>query len=120
MRVIKAELLALSLIMAIVLLSSTPAAAAEDVSATDKTVCLGCHGNEGFSMPAADGTTRQLHVPGEKFEKSVHGAFQCTMCHQDITAVPHSDKHKKVDCGMCHADQKAAYLTSVHGQENAK
>ena len=71
-------------------------------------------------MPGADGKVRQLHVPGEKFEKSVHGAFQCTMCHQDITAVPHSDKHQKVDCGICHADQKKAYLTSVHAQEQAK
>jgi cytochrome b subunit of formate dehydrogenase len=93
---------------------------AEAAASTDKAVCLGCHGNEGFSMPGADGRVRQLHVPGEKFEKSVHGAFQCTMCHQDITSVPHSDKHNKVDCGMCHADQKKEYLTSVHGQEQAK
>ena len=68
---------------------SKPAEAA--ASSTDKAVCLGCHGNEGFSMPGADGKVRQLHVAGEKFEKSVHGAFQCTMCHQDITSVPHSD-----------------------------
>jgi len=89
-------------------------------SSTDKAICLGCHGNEGFSMPGADGKVRQLHVAGEKFEKSVHGAFQCTMCHQDITSVPHSDKHQIVDCGTCHADQKKEYLTSVHGQEQAK
>jgi cytochrome b subunit of formate dehydrogenase len=97
---------------------SKPAEAA--ASSTDKAVCLGCHGNEGFSLPGADGKVRQLHVPGEKFEKSVHGAFQCTMCHQDVTSVPHSDKHQKVDCGTCHADQKKEYLTSVHGQEQAK
>ncbi|HYK14473.1 MAG TPA: hypothetical protein VEW70_10850, partial [Burkholderiales bacterium] len=84
-----------------------PAAAAEtksaeaSASATDKAVCLGCHGNDGFTMPGADGKPRQLHVAGDKFEKSVHGAFQCTMCHQDITSVPHTDKHAKVDCGTC-------------------
>ncbi len=96
------------------------ATAPDAASPPDKAVCLGCHGNEGFSMPAADGTSRQLFVAGDKFEKSVHGAFQCTMCHQDVTSASHEKKPQKVDCGTCHADPKKAYLTSVHGQEQAK
>ena len=126
MRVNRRALLACVVFIAAAAAQIFPAAAADtksaeaSASATDKAICLGCHGNEGFTMPGADGKVRQLHVPGEKFEKSVHGAFQCTMCHQDITAVPHSDKHQKVDCGTCHADQKKAYLTSVHAQEQAK
>lgn len=90
-----------------------------DASPLDKSVCLSCHGNAGFSMPGADGKERSLSVDGGKFEKSVHGAFQCTMCHQDVTAVPHAGTPQKVDCGTCHGDQKAVYMTSVHGQEQA-
>src|ERR1700687_5481115 len=43
--------------------------------------CLGCHGNEGFAMPGADGQVRQLHVIKDKFGKSVHGKRACVECH---------------------------------------
>ncbi|NBR29298.1 MAG: cytochrome C, partial [Betaproteobacteria bacterium] len=58
-----------------------------------------------------------------KFEKSVHGKFlACVDCHADRTEIPHKEgmPKSKVDCGNCHSDQKAAYLTSVHGQEAQK
>jgi predicted CXXCH cytochrome family protein len=66
-----------------------------------------------------DGQVRQLHVPGAKFEKSVHGSLPCIMCHQAITSIPHppAARQAKVDCGLCHSEQKAEYLTSVHGRE---
>jgi cytochrome b subunit of formate dehydrogenase len=88
----------------------------------DATVCLSCHGNEGFEMPGADGRPRSLYVQGDKFSKSVHAQFLvCVDCHTDKVGIPHKEGAKaKVDCGMCHSDQKAAYLTSVHGQEAAK
>ena len=53
----------------------------------DKTVCLGCHGNEGFGMPDAEGKMRVLFVNKDKFLASVHGKRECVECHQDITSI---------------------------------
>jgi cytochrome b subunit of formate dehydrogenase len=89
----------------------------------DSATCLACHGNQGFSVPAADGKgERSLFVHGENFAKSKHGSMPCILCHQAITAIPHPETAKaaKVDCGMCHADQKAEYLKSVHGVESVQ
>ncbi|MBI4194136.1 MAG: hypothetical protein HY526_03545, partial [Betaproteobacteria bacterium] len=55
----------------------------------DNAVCLGCHGNEGFAMPGADGKTRPLHVNPERFGRSVHSKRLCVECHKDITEIPH-------------------------------
>jgi cytochrome b subunit of formate dehydrogenase len=71
----------------------------------DNSVCLGCHGNEGFSVPGANGRARSLHVIGDKFAKSVHGKRQCVECHKDITAIPHEKTGPlKVGCVQCHQD----------------
>jgi len=87
----------------------------------DNAACLGCHGSEGYSVRGADGKPRLLHVAPAPFGKSVHGKLDCAMCHADVTAVPHDIQSRpKVECGNCHGDQKEKYLTSVHGQENAK
>ncbi len=73
--------------------------------AIDKSVCLGCHGNKGFSVPGEDGTPRSLHVIPDKFERSVHGKRQCVECHKDITGVPHKPGvDHKVSCVQCHDD----------------
>ena len=99
------------------------AAAAPAAEKHDASACLGCHGNEGFEMPGADRKMKSLHVASAKFEKSVHGKFlACVDCHADRTEIPHKEgmPKSKVDCGNCHSDQKAAYLTSVHGQEAQK
>jgi predicted CXXCH cytochrome family protein len=66
-------------------------------------VCLGCHGNKGFSMPGADGKPRDLYVNGDKFGKSVHGKRLCVECHKDITEIPHQKGvTHKVSCVQCH------------------
>ena len=82
-----------------------PAAAAAPAAPMplDNATCLGCHGNEGFSMPGPDGKPRPLHVVKEKFELSVHARRQCVECHQDITAIPHQKAGPiKVGCVECH------------------
>jgi hypothetical protein len=62
--------------------------------------CLGCHGQEGFgqegfAMARGDRQMRSLHVPKEKFERSVHAtAVPCVGCYQDITEVPHRNVPK--------------------------
>jgi cytochrome b subunit of formate dehydrogenase len=71
----------------------------------DNSVCLGCHGNEGFSAPDAAGKAKNLHVLPQKFDKSVHGKRQCQECHRDITEIPHAPGvQHKVGCVQCHDD----------------
>jgi cytochrome b subunit of formate dehydrogenase len=94
------------------------AGSAQAAANLDNATCIGCHGNEGFAIPGADGNMRALEVRGDRFEKSVHGKLPCVMCHQDITEIPHQPVVRaKVDCGTCHAAQKKEYLSSVHGDE---
>lgn len=69
----------------------------------DNATCLGCHGNEGFSMPGANGKPKPLHVTAARFAASVHGKRQCVECHTDITEVPHQPGvQRKVSCVNCH------------------
>ena len=71
----------------------------------DNATCLGCHGNEGFSMPGPDGKPRPLHVAKEKFELSVHAKRRCVECHTDITEIPHKRTGPvRVGCVQCHQD----------------
>ena len=69
----------------------------------DNAVCLGCHGMDGFAMPAADGSMRVLHVNKDNFNKSVHAKRKCVECHQDIQEIPHRKNiDRKVGCVQCH------------------
>ena len=69
----------------------------------DNATCLGCHGNEGFSVPGPDGKPRDLHVIPDKFGKSVHGKRPCVECHTNITAIPHEPGTEvRVSCVECH------------------
>ena len=74
--------------------------------------CLGCHGNEGFTAPGADGKPRSLHVIADRFGKSVHGKRLCVECHKNITAIPHEPGTQvRVSCVECHENQwKSAQL----------
>src|SRR6185436_18603690 len=84
-------------------------------------VCLGCHGNEGFSMPDAAGKPRNLTVHGEKFAKSVHGKRNCQECHRDITEIPHKPGvQHKVGCVQCHDDLWKKAQAEGKAQENAR
>ena len=112
------SLLATRIAPAIIALAGLLLPAAQSSAQLAKEVCLGCHGTAGFEAPGADGKPRALHVAPEAFDKSVHGKFECNLCHADVTAIPHELKaRQKVDCGNCHAEQKDKYLTSVHGTE---
>ena len=105
--------------------SSVTAAAdnkvAEPAAKIDSAVCLGCHGNEGFAMPGADGKMRSLHVMADKFGKSVHGKRLCVECHKDITEIPHQKGvTHKVSCVQCHEDLWAAAKKDNKTEENAR
>src|ERR1700681_6540 len=67
------------------------AAPADKLSDGDK-LCLGCHGIDGFKKELAGGKILSLHVQGDAFAKSVHGANGCASCHADIDLKTHSQK----------------------------
>jgi len=99
-----------------------PAAApAPAAAALDNATCLGCHGNEGFAMPGADGNMRALHVTKKKFESSVHGKRHCVDCHKDITEIPHQKvAQRKVSCVQCHEALWATAQKENKTPENAR
>ena len=104
-----------------------PAAAKPDKEAEaaaakpDNAACLGCHGNEGFSVPGLDGKPRSLQVRKEKFENSVHGKRGCVGCHQDITEIPHKKvRQRKVSCVQCHEALWEAANREGKTQENGR
>ncbi|HET7730775.1 MAG TPA: cytochrome b/b6 domain-containing protein [Usitatibacter sp.] len=100
--------------------ASTPPAAAPNPD-LDKSICLGCHGTEGFTAPNGSGKPRSLHVHGEKFEKSVHGKRQCVECHQDISEIPHqAGVTHKVGCVQCHDDLWKQAQRDGTTRENAR
>jgi cytochrome b subunit of formate dehydrogenase len=100
-------------------------AAGPDLTSND--TCLACHGNPGFAMPRADGTTRSLYIEKTQFSASVHGkALVCVSCHTKISQIPHNNVAQSLIewrqsipplCGNCHAGELAQYMTSVHGRE---
>ncbi len=98
-------------------------APAKEVGNPENAICLGCHGNEGFAMPGADGQMRDLHVIQDKFGNSVHGKRLCTECHKDITEIPHkTGVTHKVSCVTCHEAlwEKAKQENKTQTPENAR
>jgi cytochrome c551/c552/cytochrome b subunit of formate dehydrogenase len=98
---------------------AVPGKAAKPAAATlDNASCLGCHGNEGFSVTGPDGRPRPLHVVQEKFELSVHAKRQCVECHRDITEIPHQKTGPlKVSCVQCHQDLWRAMEEDKSGKQ---
>lgn len=116
--------------MNIVVLLFTLVAISAASAATDAATCLGCHG----SMEG------NVKVNQEKFTQSVHGSFDCVMCHMVLKGAQHQgmsgakpdedvqtlanalSSKSKVDplsqaaCIDCHPDIYEAYKNSVHGQ----
>ncbi len=85
------------------------------------TMCLACHGNEGFAMPGADGKMRPLHVVRDKFGQSVHGQRLCVECHKDINEIPHQNiGQHKVSCVQCHEELWATAQKENKTEEFAK
>ncbi|HXY62372.1 MAG TPA: hypothetical protein VEJ22_05510 [Nitrospirota bacterium] len=98
-------------------------------AASDAATCLGCHG----SMEGA------ANVSQEKYAKSVHGSFDCVMCHMSLKGAQHEGLTGKADkatlelaasispkskidpiaqaaCSQCHSEIYQAYKASVHGK----
>ncbi|HET6364048.1 MAG TPA: hypothetical protein VFG02_03280 [Nitrospirota bacterium] len=98
-------------------------------AASDAATCLGCHGS-------MEGT---VNVNQDKYAKSVHGSFDCIMCHMSLKGAQHQGLSGKADkvtlelaarisskskidpiaqaaCAQCHADIYELYKASVHGK----
>ena len=125
-----AALMMAGVIGAAAMVGGGPANAAEtaNIKAAEPTApkienatCLGCHGNEGFAMPGADGKMRSLHVTKDRFEKSVHGKRSCVECHKDITEIPHQPGvQHKVSCVTCHETLWETAKKDNKAKENAR
>lgn len=101
--------------------ANAPAALSEQ----DQT-CLACHGQNGMKKRFASGETLSLHVGGEEFAQSVHGAIGCAACHSDVNLENHPQPQKKIKtlreysiarveaCTACHEDKVKLYQGSVH------
>jgi cytochrome b subunit of formate dehydrogenase len=81
--------------------------------------CLACHSVPGLQK-SRDGKIVSLQVDREAFEGSLHGAFECTSCHGDISQLPHKPELKPVSCEGCHAPAVKAYGEGVHAKARAQ
>ena len=105
---------------------SPPAFAADPAPSAADQNCLGCHGAAGMEKKLADGDTLQLHVPGDGYVKSVHGANGCTSCHSDVDPAKHPPEKNDIAskrsfalamtqvCRTCHADKFEQWESSIH------
>jgi predicted CXXCH cytochrome family protein len=120
------------LLLAVMVLSATPAEAAPPIQGdqpTDET-CLACHQQEGMTAQIG-GQPLPITIDPQAFEVSVHGTenIACVDCHTNITSFPHpevtasSPRDFRLElyptCQNCHADQYQNTLDSVHQQELA-
>jgi nitrate/TMAO reductase-like tetraheme cytochrome c subunit len=109
-------------------LANTTAVAAEPSAALsdqDKT-CLACHSQPGFSKNLGKGQSLSLHVKGDEFALSVHGALGCAACHSEVSLESHPAAPRKIRsareysisraqaCQTCHEDKYKLYEGSVH------
>lgn len=83
-------------------------------SAIENADCLSCHETPELSKTQPDGTELSLYIDPATYEASVHGGADCTMCHSDITELPHAENLDPVNCGMCH-EEAEVYKDSLHG-----
>lgn len=109
-------------------------------SAEPASSCLICHGAMKGKVRTERDVLINLHVDGEKFSASVHGMFDCIVCHKSFTTNPHQparpgdvpdniaalagqiSNKAKVDpvahaaCIDCHGNLYKDWENSVHGR----
>lgn len=117
---------------ALMLFFITPAPAAENTPSDADKTCLGCHSNADFKKDLGNGKSLSLHVAGDAFATSVHGAMGCAGCHSDIDIAKHSSASREIKdlreysiamagvCRQCHAEEFKLYETSNHASLQRK
>lgn len=92
----------------------------------DTKACLRCHGIKTLQKKLDNGESISLFIDSKKYEKSVHGAMDCSSCHPDINLKNHPRPKKIADkrvytkefsknCLNCHPQDSLTKL-KVHGQ----
>ncbi len=79
-------------VLTVVLLSlSLPIAvtAASPAVSENVQLCLGCHGNKDFSLDLPNKEKLSLFIDLNTFTGSVHGTFDCSLCHAGFSAEKH-------------------------------
>ncbi len=111
--------------------SANPTQPPEQLSISNS-VCLGCHGQPGLTMPLGDGSTLDLYVPADDYQHSIHGQqrYACVQCHRTVGNYPHPafsaqdarDVTLKLNnaCKGCHATQYNLTQDSVHAAALSK
>jgi len=82
--------------------------------------CLGCHGDEEFTIER-NGRTHSLYVNMQTFQHSVHANVKCFACHSDVDTLDwlhatQKEKLQPVSCGSCHRVAGLEYKQGIHGQ----
>lgn len=82
--------------------------------------CLSCHEDKDLVMEVKE-KKKSLFVDKSKFDKGVHGGFDCKDCHLKYNAdeIPHSKTKAEVDCKSCHEDVKSEEH-NVHSKVNCQ
>lgn len=98
----------------------------KDAVSDDVKSCLRCHSVKTLQKKTESGESISLFIDGKKFEKSVHGAMDCSSCHPDISLKNHPRPKKIADrmvytkefsknCSTCHP-QDSLMKPKVHGE----
>lgn len=66
----------------------------KDAVSDDTKSCLRCHSVKTLSKQLENKESLSLYIDGSKFEKSVHGAMDCSSCHTDISLKNHPKPKK--------------------------
>ncbi|MEW6322508.1 MAG: hypothetical protein AB1635_15645 [Acidobacteriota bacterium] len=106
------------LVVFVTLAAALPGAAQPAAAPPANDDCQFCHADAGATR--ANGTS--VAVAPEAFGASVHGAFACVDCHQDLATVelPHAERLARVACDTCHDDAVKAFASSVHAAVGAE
>ncbi len=85
--------------------------------AQDNENCYMCHEDREL-RGTINGRDRSMFVDERIISKSIHGEFECTICHLDIDPedLPHAEDLEPVDCGTCHGEIQEKHAISLHGK----
>jgi hypothetical protein len=120
-----AQVRAVAVAVLLALACMTAPARAAVPSANDQQ-CLGCHETSGLDKSMASGGTLSLHISGDSFAQSVHGAIGCSGCHAGINLASHPPQVNPIAsqrvfsvamvevCRTCHNDKFEQWGNSVH------
>ena len=106
-------------------LGGVPATAAGPALSDQDRACLACHSQPGFKKELGTGQALSLHIEGEDFAQSVHGAMGCAGCHGEVSLDKHPGTRKipsarqySIDaaqvCRGCHEEKFKLYEGSIH------